>query len=841
MSLPPEFEQYTAVTKLGDGGFGEVYRAHDPRLQRDVALKLPHRALLRDPGFVAQFRREVQAAAQLNHPHIVRIYRMVDVEGTPALEMEFVDGMTLAARLAQDGRVSPAEALAIVRPVCAALDFAHDHGVLHRDLKPANILIRHQDHQVLVTDFGLAQATENSYRASLSKSSEVVGSFRYMPPEQANRRLGDIGPRSDVYSLGVILYEMLTGQAPFDGVSVGELVQQHTQDAPEPPSNRNIELSRAVEQVVLTALAKAPDQRYATAGALAAALAVAAGAPVGPPLPSGPPSHIAAAPSGNGTHGPAKAAHAGRRGGWIVTLALAALALLAVALLARGQWGRAATEEPASAVPAAVPVTSTLPAVAPRVAVSTPLAAAQVIPDAVVAQANAESETPAEPGDTAVVAVDAAVSPDTITPTDLPTATPTVDATTTAAALETRVAATIVARDATATADAPTPTATPTTTPTATPTVNATATAQAEATRLALLVAARDATATANAPTPTLTPTATPDAPATAAFFETQVAATIVSRNATATAAAPTPTPTPPPTNTPTVTPPPTATKTPLPTPTATVTPCPAGMSLLGGRSATHTPRPATATPTRTPRPTAPPDRTCTVITAQLNLRSGPGAEYAPPLLTLSQGARLIAQARNADGTWINVTDVTSGLDGWVNAGDAYVACAMSVATLGLGVIPPTPDPLDVSVWASSGRAYSVRDRLAGQGLAVGVPVYSDRTYTYLDLPSFVRGATYILTANDDKAMVRDQLSVVVTVSKPVDLYVAHSDGYATKPAWLAPFTDTGVDLNFIDNEDRLVRLSLFRRSVAAGQYVLGSNGPGGTDINTMYTILILE
>ncbi|MCB0159040.1 MAG: serine/threonine protein kinase, partial [Caldilineaceae bacterium] len=480
MSLPPEFEQYTAVTKLGDGGFGEVYRAHDPRLQRDVALKLPHRALLRDPGFVAQFRREVQAAAQLNHPHIVRIYRMVDVEGTPALEMEFVDGMTLAARLAQDGRLSAAEASAIVGPVCAALDFAHDQGVLHRDLKPANILIRHQDHQVLVTDFGLAQATENSYRASLSKSSEVVGSFRYMPPEQANRRLGDIGPRSDVYSLGVILYEMLTGQAPFDGVSVGELVQQHTQDAPEPPSNRNIELSRAVEQVVLTALAKAPDQRYATAGALAAALAVAAGAPVGPPLPSGPPSHIAAAPSGNGMHGPGQAAHAGRRGGWIVTLALAALALLAVALLARGQWGRGASEEPAPAGPAALPVTSTLPAVAPRVAVSTPLAAAQIIPDAVVAQADADPEASPESANAADTATDAAAPPAIATPTVTATvtATPTVDATTTAAALETRVAATIVARDATATADAPTATATPTTTPTATPTIDATATAQ---------------------------------------------------------------------------------------------------------------------------------------------------------------------------------------------------------------------------------------------------------------------------------------------------------------------------------------------------------------------------
>ncbi len=270
-----DFDKYTQVEPLGEGGFGEVYRAFDTTLTRWVALKVPHRDLGRDPAFLPQFRAEAQTAAQLDHPNIVRIYRIGEFEGWPFLEMELVEGQTLAGLIKSQGRLTPEKALAIVEPVCGALAAAHAKGIIHRDIKPANILIRESDGQVLVTDFGLARARDSSFKASLSSSNVVVGTFRYMPPEQANRKLGEIGPASDVYSLGVTLYEMLTGRVPFDGDSVGELVYQHTSEAPEPPSNINIEISREVERVVLKALAKRPEDRFATAQEMAEALRAA--------------------------------------------------------------------------------------------------------------------------------------------------------------------------------------------------------------------------------------------------------------------------------------------------------------------------------------------------------------------------------------------------------------------------------------------------------------------------------------------------------------------------------------------------------------------------------------
>jgi WD40 repeat protein/predicted Ser/Thr protein kinase len=273
--LLPSFGKYTDVQRLGEGGFGEVYRAVDTTLNRPVALKVPHRELLRDPAFAAQFRQEAQIAAQLDHPNIVRIYSVGDYEGTPFIEMELVEGQTLADHIKQKGRLTPEEALAIIEPVCAALAEAHGKGIIHRDIKPGNILIRQRDGRVLVSDFGLAKTRENSFQASLSSSNIVVGTFRYMPPEQANPKLGPVGPQSDIYSPGVVLYEMLTGRVPFDGKSVGQLIYQHTIEEPELPSNININLSRAVESVVLKALQKKPEDRYVSAQAMALALRAA--------------------------------------------------------------------------------------------------------------------------------------------------------------------------------------------------------------------------------------------------------------------------------------------------------------------------------------------------------------------------------------------------------------------------------------------------------------------------------------------------------------------------------------------------------------------------------------
>ncbi len=270
--LLPSFGKYAGVQRLGEGGFGEVYRALDTTLNRPVALKVPHRELLRDPGFAAQFRAEAQTSAQLDHPNIVRIYSVGDFEGTPFIEMELVDGQTLAELIRAKGRLTPEAALAIIEPVCAALEEAHRKGIIHRDIKPGNILIRASDGRVLVSDFGLAKSRENSFQASLSSSNVIIGTLRYMPPEQANPKLGEVGPRSDVYSLGVMLYEMLTGRVPFDSKSVAQLIFQHTGEDPEPPSNLNINLSRAVESVVLKALQKKPGDRFGSARELALAL-----------------------------------------------------------------------------------------------------------------------------------------------------------------------------------------------------------------------------------------------------------------------------------------------------------------------------------------------------------------------------------------------------------------------------------------------------------------------------------------------------------------------------------------------------------------------------------------
>ena len=290
--LLPSFGKYVDVQLLGEGGFGEVYRALDTTLHRPVALKVPHKELLRDPGFAAQFRAEAQTAAQLDHPNIVRIYSVGEFEGTPFIEMELVEGQTLADLIKANGRLTPEVALAITERVCAALAEAHSKGIIHRDIKPDNILIRKSDGRVLVTDFGLAKSRENSFQASLSSSNVVVGTFRYMPPEQANRKLGDVGPRSDIYSLGVVLYEMLTGRVPFDSKSVGQLIYDHTTEPPEPPSNINIGLSHAVESVVLKALAKKPEDRFASVTEMAVALrnavekgTVAVPPPVAPPNP----------------------------------------------------------------------------------------------------------------------------------------------------------------------------------------------------------------------------------------------------------------------------------------------------------------------------------------------------------------------------------------------------------------------------------------------------------------------------------------------------------------------------------------------------------------------------
>src|SRR6202011_2416489 len=223
---------YEIVAPLGAGGMGEVYRAHDTKLGRDVALKILPESFTHDPERIARFRREAQVLASLNHPHIGAIYGLEEANGCQFLVLELVNGETLAQRIA--GRPLPLdEALAIARQVAGALEAAHEKGIIHRDLKPANIALDH-DGQVKVLDFGLAKATgvasgssvdlANSHTlispAAMTGVGVILGTAAYMSPEQAKGRAA--GKRSDVWAFGCVLYEMLTGKRAFTGEDVSD-------------------------------------------------------------------------------------------------------------------------------------------------------------------------------------------------------------------------------------------------------------------------------------------------------------------------------------------------------------------------------------------------------------------------------------------------------------------------------------------------------------------------------------------------------------------------------------------------------------------------------------------
>ncbi|MCB0158896.1 MAG: protein kinase [Caldilineaceae bacterium] len=570
--LPQEYEHYTGIAKIGEGGFGEVYRARDKNLDREVALKVPHEELLRDPAFVTQFQNEARVAARLEHTNIVRIYRIDEIENIPLIEMELVDGKTLAELIREKGRYTPEEALAVIKSVCAALDFAHEKGVIHRDIKPQNILVRTQDQRVMVTDFGLARATESSFQASLSSSNVVVGTFRYMPPEQANRKLGEIGPRSDIYSLGVVLYEMLTGRAPFDSDSVGELIYLHTSEAPEPPSNLNVGLSLLVEKVVLRALAKAPVQRYASAGDMAEALAAAC---EGRDLVGFVPQDGSAQATvlADDTM-PPPAPKSGRSGGGrraaagLIVAALALVTLGAFALLNRPRDD----DVTALSTPAVV---STADAVAVASTSTSPPADVAATQDdngaeALPAQGDGGDDLPPTPTNAGAPPSSVDSGATEIQVGSLPVTTELSSTLPLAGSMAGAAAGGVVSAQASIITPTvtntytPAPTATETPAPTATPMPTDTPTELPADTPTATPVPT-------DTPTATATPTATPDATGTAAALETQVAATIAARDATATANAPTVTPTPLPT----------ATRRPTPTRTRTPRPSSAGASAV--------------------------------------------------------------------------------------------------------------------------------------------------------------------------------------------------------------------------------------------------------------------
>ncbi len=256
---------YELADELGRGGMGVVYKARQASLGRTVALKMILRGAMPSPADLARFRSEAESAARLDHPAIVPIYEVGQHEGQPFFTMKYVAGTTLARRLA-DGPINPREAAELLAPICRAIHFAHERGVLHRDLKPSNILID-EEGRPHVSDFGLAKRVETD--SNLTLSGAVLGTPSYMAPEQAAGKRGKVGRESDVYSLGTILYAMLTGRPPFQAATPVETVMMVVEQEPLPPRLLNPRADRELEMIALKCLQKPPELRYATAAELA--------------------------------------------------------------------------------------------------------------------------------------------------------------------------------------------------------------------------------------------------------------------------------------------------------------------------------------------------------------------------------------------------------------------------------------------------------------------------------------------------------------------------------------------------------------------------------------------
>ena len=264
-------DRYELGEILGFGGMSEVHLARDMRLHRDVAVKVLRADLARDPSFYLRFRREAQNAAALNHPAIVAVYDTGEAQTPtgplPYIVMEYVDGVTLRDIVHSEGPMPSKRAIEVIADACQALNFSHQHGIIHRDVKPANIMISKAG-AVKVMDFGIARALADSN--SVTQTAAVIGTAQYLSPEQA--RGESVDARSDVYSLGCVLYEVLTGEPPFIGDSPVAVAYQHVREDPIPPSHRHSDISPELDAVVLKALAKNPDNRYQTAAELRADL-----------------------------------------------------------------------------------------------------------------------------------------------------------------------------------------------------------------------------------------------------------------------------------------------------------------------------------------------------------------------------------------------------------------------------------------------------------------------------------------------------------------------------------------------------------------------------------------
>ena len=346
-------DRYELGPEIGRGGMAEVFLARDRLLDRDVAVKVLAPGYATDPTFIARFRREAQAAASLNHPNIVAVYDWGEEGDNYFIVMEYIAGRTLRDVLRTYQRLPAMEAARIAAEIADALSFAHRNGVVHRDVKPGNVLLTPAG-QVKVTDFGIARAEQTD---DLTKTGSVMGTATYFSPEQAQGL--ELDGRADVYALGVVLYEMLTGVAPFIADNPVSVAYKHVREAPVPPSHVNPDVPGAMDRIVLTAMTKDPDRRYQSAGDLRAdLLRFERGRPLvlGPTLPRvGPePTMLAPLPVAQPPRPVAtQPARRRRRWGAIVTVGVAFALLLALigVLLVQSDFGETTASAPTADVP----------------------------------------------------------------------------------------------------------------------------------------------------------------------------------------------------------------------------------------------------------------------------------------------------------------------------------------------------------------------------------------------------------------------------------------------------------------------------------------------------------